>query len=140
MSISRFVMPSIAPFVAPSCLGMADPQPKYIELGKRLYEARLRAGPRQRPISEVSQERMADLVSRLVGRRISQAVWSYWESGKREPELDVIRAVAVISGLTPEYIAFGPPDAPAPAPPTEPLVPADAPERARAGKKRRRAG
>jgi transcriptional regulator with XRE-family HTH domain len=132
-------MLSIAPVMAPSCYVMADPEPKYAALGNRLYEARLRAGPRQRPIAEVSQERMADLVTALVGRRISQAVWSYWESGKREPELDVIRAVAVISGLTPEYIAFGPPEPERPAPPSE-LAPADAPERAKAARKRRRTG
>jgi hypothetical protein len=74
-------------------------------LHERLKEARFATATRRR--SQVSQQLMATLVSGLVGREIHQTQWSLYELGKSEPPLDVIRAIADVSGLMPEYIAFG---------------------------------
>ncbi|HEX6464271.1 MAG TPA: hypothetical protein VFZ98_07460 [Vicinamibacterales bacterium] len=74
-------------------------------LEARLLEARLRAGAQVR--RTVSQDYMADLVSAELGRALHKTQWRRYESGEREPPLDVIRAVARVSGLSESYIAFG---------------------------------
>ena len=101
-------------------------------MGKRLVEARLQTGARQqRPIS---QEEMAALVAKGLGKPLNQTQWSRYENG-REPPYAVLLVVAQLSGLTAAYLAFGPEEH---APMTEPLQPADAPEREAAAKKKRR--
>lgn len=70
----------------------------------RLKEARLQAGVRLR--RQMSQERMAEMVSKEVGRTIHQNQWSRWEAGA-EPPIDVIRVAAKLSGISEVYIAFG---------------------------------
>lgn len=55
----------------------------------------------------ISQQRMAGLVSKVLGRPLHQAQWSDYERGESEPPLDVIQAAAKVSELPPEYIAFG---------------------------------
>lgn len=50
---------------------------------------------------------MGALVGKLVNREIHQGQWSLYENGKSEPPLDIIRATAQVSGLAPEYLAFG---------------------------------
>lgn len=70
-----------------------------------MKEARLRAALLRK--ETVSQARMADLVSKELGRSIQQTQWGRYESEENEPPLDVIRAAAKVSELAPEYIAFG---------------------------------
>lgn len=70
-----------------------------------MKEARLRTGVRLH--ETVSQARMADLVSAEIEWSIGQTQWGRYELGESEPPLDVIRAAAKVSELSPEYIAFG---------------------------------
>lgn len=70
-----------------------------------MREARLQAAVRAR--RTLSQAAMADLVSRAVGRIVSQATWSNYELGINDPPFDVVEAAAKVSGLVPAYIAFG---------------------------------
>lgn len=76
-----------------------------VALGRRMKEARLRAAVLLR--DKVSQDGMARLVSAALRRSLKQSAWSDYELGVVEPPLDVIRATARLSGLTPEYITFG---------------------------------
>lgn len=70
----------------------------------RMKKARLHAGFRLG--ESVSQERMAELVSRELGRVLHPTQWRRYETD-REPPLDVIVATARVSGVTEHYIAFG---------------------------------
>lgn len=74
-------------------------------LPQRLKEARLRAAVRLN--ETVSQDRMAALVGEALGRVLHPTQWRRYESGEREPGLDVIRAVAAVSGMDERVIAFG---------------------------------
>lgn len=75
-------------------------------IGKRLEEARLAASLRLK--RQLSQTAMAELVSAELGRRVWQQQWSDYEAEDGpEPALDVFRATARLSGLTPGYLAFG---------------------------------
>lgn len=82
-------------------------------LAGRLKQARLQAAVRRG--HTVSQERMAELVSKEIHRPLWQAQWSSYERGEAPPPLDVIASAAKLSGLDPGYLAFGP-KAPEPAP------------------------
>lgn len=77
----------------------------------RLKEARFQTAARLR--ETVSGDRMAELVGTELGKTMHPTQWRRYEAGT-EPPLDVIRAVARVSGLSEAYIAFGiirPPDA-----------------------------
>lgn len=84
-----------------------DPE-QPLTLGKRILKARLKTGADRG--RGVSQDAMARLVSSIIGRRIVQATWSTYELDELEPPLDVLHAVATLSGLTREWLAWG--DAP----------------------------
>jgi len=71
----------------------------------RMKQARLQTAVGLR--ETVSQERMADLVGAELKRVLHPTQWRRYETGEREPPLDVIRATARVSGLTEAYIAFG---------------------------------
>jgi transcriptional regulator with XRE-family HTH domain len=70
----------------------------------RLKEARFLTAARQR--EAVSQERMAELIGQELKRTFHPTQWRRYEGGA-EPPLEIIRAVARLSGLSPAYIAFG---------------------------------
>lgn len=70
----------------------------------RLKEARFRTAARLR--EAVAQDRMAELVGKELGRVMHATQWRRYEGGT-EPPLDVIRAVARVSGLSEGYLAFG---------------------------------
>jgi hypothetical protein len=74
-------------------------------LPDRLLEARLQAAVRLR--ESVSRARMAELLGQALKRSFHETQWRRYESGESEPPLEVIRAAAAISGLSPAYIAFG---------------------------------
>lgn len=102
-------------------------------IGARLKHARLQTAVRLG--QTVSQERMAELVSKTTGSPLWQAQWSFYELGKAEPPLAVIQAAAELSGLEASYLAFGAaPHAAVEAKPTEVgelvAVPAPHPRRA----------
>jgi transcriptional regulator with XRE-family HTH domain len=84
---------------------MADPGDT---VAGRMKEARLQAAVRLR--ETVSQERMAELVGKELGKPMHQTQWRRYETD-REPPLEVIVAAAKVSGLSEAYIAFGTPDA-----------------------------
>lgn len=70
-----------------------------------MREARLKAAVvAGKPLS---QEAMATLVSKEVGRSVHQTTWSAYESGASEPPYDVVLAAGRVSELSPAYIAFG---------------------------------
>lgn len=71
---------------------------------ERMKEARLQTAVRLR--ETVSQERMAELVSKHLGRVLHTTQWRRYETD-REPPLDVITAAASVSGMLEGYIAFG---------------------------------
>lgn len=48
------------------------------------------------------------ILGAVLGRKFHPTQWRRYESGESEPPLEVIRAVAKVSGLTEAYIAFGP--------------------------------
>lgn len=73
-------------------------------IADRLKEARFQTAARLR--ENVSQDRMAELVGEALGKTFHATQWRRYEGG-REPPLDVIRAVARVSGLSEAYIAFG---------------------------------
>ena len=73
-------------------------------IGKRLIEARMLVSAKRK--ESLSQQQMADLVGKELGRKVHQPTWSGYEGGN-EPPLDTILAVANLSGLAPEYIAWG---------------------------------
>lgn len=90
------------------------------ELADRLKTARFHVAAARR--ENVSQARMAELVSDASGRTVHQTQWGRYEAGESEPPLSVIRATAKVSGLSEVYIAFGyeavgakPPAVPVPA-------------------------
>jgi hypothetical protein len=76
-----------------------------VALAGRLKEARL-ATAYLRKI-EISQDGMAAVLSETLGRQFHPTQWRRYESGKSEPPLEIIRALASVSGLTESYIAFG---------------------------------
>jgi hypothetical protein len=76
-----------------------------VGLAKRLKEARFRYAAKRQ--ESVSQAQMATVVGRELGRSLSQSSWSDYELAVAEPSLEVIKAVARISELSPAYIAFG---------------------------------
>lgn len=55
----------------------------------------------------ISQERMAELVSEHLAKPIRQTQWARYEVGETEPSIAIIEATAKVSGLPPEWIAFG---------------------------------
>lgn len=91
--------------------------PEQVALGERIKEARFRVAVLRK--DGVSQGRMAELISGLLGRSIHQTQWGRYESGESEPPVDVIRAVARISELSPAYVAFGDDPKAAPAAPPD---------------------
>lgn len=70
-----------------------------------MREARLQWGANRR--ESASQAAMAEAVSKLIGRKLTQSGWSDYESATTEPPLDVITAAAKLSGLSESYLAFG---------------------------------
>jgi hypothetical protein len=83
--------------------------PKDVGRGKRFEEARYATAARRK--EGVSQGGMAALLAKLVRRKVHQPQISAWEAGA-EPPLDVIRAYEVLSGLSRDYLAWGPVDSP----------------------------
>ena len=79
--------------------------PERLALAKRLKEARLHAAAARG--EEITKEEMGPMISPILGRAIHATQWRRYESGRSEPPLDVIRAVATLSGLSEAYIAFG---------------------------------
>jgi hypothetical protein len=90
-----------------------------VTVAERLKEARFQTAARLR--ENVAQDRMATLVADALGRVLHPTQWRRYESGEREPPLDVITAVARVSGLSEAYIAFGA------APPALKIIRNDAP-------------
>ena len=76
-----------------------------VPLHQRLKEARLRTAAERR--ESVSQEKMAELVGALLGRKVQQSAWSDYENGKAEPPIDVFKAVARLSKLSFLYLTLG---------------------------------
>lgn len=75
-----------------------------VSIAERMRQARLQTGANRR--AAVSQDEMAALVSKALGRVIRQTQWGRYETGS-EPPLDVIRATATVSGIDERYLAFG---------------------------------
>ena len=80
------------------------PDTAQVARGERLKEARLQAAVRAK--RTLSQAAMAELVSEVLGRSLSQAQWSNYELGLNDPPYDVVIAAGRLSGLSPSYIAF----------------------------------
>ena len=79
-----------------------------VALAARLKGARFQTIVRLQ--HEVTQDDMAVLVGKALGRPLHATQWRRYESGKSEAPLGIIRAVALVSGLPECVIAFGPPD------------------------------
>jgi hypothetical protein len=79
---------------------MAEPD----SVSLRLKEARFRTAANLR--ETVSQDRMAELIGEHLKRVFHPTQWRRYEGGV-EPPLEIIRAVAAVSGLPEAYIAFG---------------------------------
>jgi hypothetical protein len=77
---------------------------KDVSRGGRMLEARLATAARRK--ESVSQQRMADLLTEALGRKVHQPQWSSYEAGSEAP-LDVIDGAARLSGLTRDYLGWG---------------------------------
>lgn len=81
--------------------------PERVARGLRMREARLTyAAALKRTISQAA---MAEAIAGALGRALSQSAWSDYEIGDTDPPYDVLAAAAKLSGLTREYLAWGPP-------------------------------
>lgn len=70
-----------------------------------MLEARLQYAARKQ--RAVSQAAMASAVASHMARSLTQSAWSDYESGETEPSLEILTAVAELSGLRREYLAWG---------------------------------
>lgn len=69
-------------------------------LGKRIAQARLRLGADRG--KNLTQTELAEMVG------VTSPTVSQWEAGSATPDLETIQRLAIVLGVAPSYLAFGP--------------------------------
>lgn len=83
-----------------------------IGYGEGMLRARIVTGARREPPEQLTQKRMAELVTAELKRlgsdkTVSQSAWSDYESEESEPSFLIIQATANVAGMLPPEVAYG---------------------------------